>query len=123
MRGVKYLAREMRDLEARLARQCACVRWGMSEDAFLCSSAMADEDDVDVNGWQMLSNRLCGDDDDGAAHLMLVPDYGCRVVEETMEFALEKYIAESEFTTTSGRMGDDNDDKTFSFHPRLASAI
>jgi len=83
-RGFKYLSREMGDLDARLKRQCACVEWGMSEEAFVCACALAEEENDE---WRRLS--VCGGGGDCSA-IPYVPDFGCRTVEETMKFALER---------------------------------
>lgn len=81
-RGLKYLSREMRDLDARLKRQCACVEWGMSESVFLCSSALADQENP---CWEALRRRS-----GNRSNFGVVPDFGCAVVAETMEYALDK---------------------------------
>lgn len=75
VRGVKYFSREIGDLDARLKRQCACMEWGMSEEAFVCACALAEEENGE---WRRL------------AACSFVPDFGCRVVRETMTFAVDR---------------------------------
>jgi len=89
VRGLKYLCREMVDTELRLRRQCVCVEWGMDERIFICCSALADQED---DYWEAIVpvESTVTDEGDHDFTRLEVPDFGCRVVKETMEFAAKR---------------------------------